>query len=116
MNQCGDDASGQSSDVRGVGASVEAVGEGAEEQRFDEAEDGLDDAPHRHDAHVRGDAVDGAVPRAQVHHQRLGQGNRRRLAVWFFVEIKTIILLQCVQSRHGVRSYLLFYMCSCSDF
>ena len=72
-----DDASGQSSDVRGVGASVEAVGEGAEEQRFDEAEDGLDDAPHRHDAHVRGDAVDGAVPRAQVHHQRLGQGNRR---------------------------------------
>lgn len=77
MNQCGDDASGQSSDVRGVGASVEAVGEGAEEQRFDEAEDGLDDAPHRHDAHVRGDAVDGAVPRAQVHHQRLDQGNRR---------------------------------------
>ena len=61
----------ESSDVRGIGAGVEAVGEGAEEQRFDEAEDGLDDAPHRHDAHVRGDAVDGAVTGAQVHHQRL---------------------------------------------
>ena len=59
--------------MRGVCARVEAVGEGPEEQRFDEAEDGLDDAADGHDAHVRRDAVDGAVPGAEVHNQRLSR-------------------------------------------
>ena len=63
--------------MRGICARVEAVCEAAEEQRFDEAEDGLDDAADGHDAHVRRDAVDGAVPGAEVHNQRLSQDNRR---------------------------------------
>ena len=63
--------------MRWICARVEAVCEAAEEQRFDEAEDGLDDAADGHDAHVRRDAVDGAVSGAEVHNQRLNQVNRR---------------------------------------